>query len=100
VTARAQVAFLLASFRHSRFKVIVATTLAPVLTPITGTWCPNVASGSNATFLESEVGCYAEQKFDGQSDSNLGKVIYCFADFFGPYFYFVMKLIWLFFNFN
>ncbi len=43
-------------------------------------------SETYATVFESKVDRIAAQKFDGQSDSDLGIVIHCSADYFGQYF--------------
>ena len=54
---------------------------------------PQYDTDANATEAESNGGRSEEQKFDRLSDSNSRKVIHCFADFIGPYFYFVLNLI-------
>ncbi len=61
---------------------------------------PQYDTYANATEAESNDGRSEEPKFNGLSDSNSKKVIHCFADLIGPYFYLALNLIWLFFIFN
>ncbi len=83
---------------HLRIWRDVAAILAQVLSPATRMQCPNIHNKILISMQQLRIAKLQHwRNLKVSLILNMGKVIHYFPDFFDPYFYFVLNLIWVFF---